>query len=105
MKVINVTTRSLLREKIMVILYQIDIYNERKVPYEVDEVIKENIQSTSNYTVSLSYDATTGKVCEIGIVPASGTIGLTSDSDTNTVGTGTTNTVSTNTVGTRSIGY
>lgn len=69
------------------------------------EVIKESIQSTSNYTVSLSYDATTGKVCEIGIVPASGTIGLTSDSDTNTVGTGTTNTVSTNTVGTGSIGY
>ena len=29
-------SRSELREKIMVILYQIDIYNERKVPYEVD---------------------------------------------------------------------
>ena len=37
-------TRSELREKIMVILYQIDIYNERKVPYEVDEVITENIE-------------------------------------------------------------
>ena len=37
-------SRSELREKIMVILYQIDIYNERKVPYEVDEVIKENIE-------------------------------------------------------------
>lgn len=68
-------------------------------------IIKDSIQSTSNYTVSLSYDTASGKVCEIGIVPASGTIGLTSGSDTNTVGTGTTNTVSTNTVGTGSIVY
>ena len=36
-------TRSELREKIMVILYQIDIYNERKLPYEIDEVIKNRI--------------------------------------------------------------
>ena len=36
-------TRSELREKIMVILYQIDIYNERKLPYEIDEVIKNNV--------------------------------------------------------------
>ena len=42
-------TRSELREKIMVILYQIDIYNERCIPYEVDEVISDNIEIDNEF--------------------------------------------------------
>ena len=37
-------TRSELREKIMVILYQIDIYTEQKVPYKTEDVIKDNLE-------------------------------------------------------------
>ena len=37
-------TRSMLREKIMIILYQIDIYKERNVTLDIDQVIKDNIQ-------------------------------------------------------------
>ena len=37
------STRSELREKIMTILYQIDILRQNKVPYEIENVIKENI--------------------------------------------------------------
>ena len=54
-------TRSELREKIMVILYQIDIYNERKVPYEVDEVIKENIEIDNEFVKDIVYGVITYK--------------------------------------------
>ena len=37
-------TRSELREKIMIILYQIDIFEERNVPFNVEEVINENLK-------------------------------------------------------------
>ena len=33
-------TRSELREKIMIILYQIDIYKDRNIKYDVDKIIK-----------------------------------------------------------------
>ena len=36
-------SRSELRNIIMVILYQIDIYETRGVPFNIDEVIKENL--------------------------------------------------------------
>ncbi len=36
-------TRSEARKKCMTILYQIDIYKERKIQYEVDKVISENM--------------------------------------------------------------
>ena len=48
-------TRSELREKIMVILYQIDIYEERKVPYEVDEIIKENLDISNEFVKDIVY--------------------------------------------------
>lgn len=35
-------TRSELREKIMTILYQIDLYKNNKIDYDIDSVIKEN---------------------------------------------------------------
>ena len=54
-------SRSELREKIMVILYQIDIYNERKVPYEVDEVIKENIEIDNEFVKDIIYGVITYK--------------------------------------------
>ena len=54
-------SRSELREKIMVILYQIDIYNERKVPYEVDEVIKENIDIDNEFVKDIVYGVITYK--------------------------------------------
>ena len=54
-------SRSELREKIMVILYQIDIYNERKVPYEVDEVIKENVKIDNEFVKDIVYGVITYK--------------------------------------------
>ena len=54
-------SRSELREKIMVILYQIDIYNERKVPYEVDKVIKENVKIDNEFVKDIVYGVITYK--------------------------------------------
>lgn len=34
-------TRSMLRKQIMTILYQINIYEKNKIPYEIEQVIKE----------------------------------------------------------------
>ena len=34
-------TRSELRVKIMTILYQINVYQKNKIPYQVDDIIKE----------------------------------------------------------------
>ena len=54
-------TRSELREKIMVILYQIDIYKERKLPYEIDEVIKNNVDIENEFVNSIVYGVVTYK--------------------------------------------
>lgn len=54
-------TRSELREKIMVILYQIDIYNERKLPYEIDVVIKNNVDIENEFVNSIVYGVVTYK--------------------------------------------
>ncbi len=54
-------TRSELREKIMVILYQIDIYHERNVPYQTDEVIKNNIDIENEFVKDIVYGVTTYK--------------------------------------------
>ena len=37
------TKRSELREKIMIILYQIDIFKEQKVEYNIEDIIKHGI--------------------------------------------------------------
>ena len=52
-------TRSELRKKIMVILYQIDIYNERKVPYQIDEVIKNNVDIENEFVKDIVYGVVT----------------------------------------------
>ena len=52
-------TRSELREKIMIILYQIDIYRERKINYDVDQVIKDNIDIDNEFVKSIVYGVIT----------------------------------------------
>lgn len=54
-------SRSELRNIIMVILYQIDIYMERKVPYEIDNVIKENLEVENEFVKDIVYGVVTYK--------------------------------------------
>ena len=42
-------TRTQAREKIMIILYQIDFYIKGSIPFDVDEVIKENLEIDNKY--------------------------------------------------------
>ena len=42
-------TRTEAREKIMVILYQIDLYQKEKIDYDVESVIKENLDMDNKY--------------------------------------------------------
>ena len=41
--------RSLLREKIMTILYQIYLYRKDNIPYEIENIIKENIEIENKF--------------------------------------------------------
>ncbi len=52
-------TRSELREKIMVILYQIDIYRKNKMAYDVDTVIKENLEIDNDFVKDIVYGVIT----------------------------------------------
>ena len=54
-------TRSMLREKIMIILYQIDIYKERNVTLDIDQVIKDNIEIENEFVKDIVYGVTTYK--------------------------------------------
>ena len=42
-------SRSLLREKIMTILYQIEMYQKNKYNYVLEDVIKENVEISSDF--------------------------------------------------------
>lgn len=42
-------TRTQAREKIMVILYQIDFYMKENIPYELEDVFKENLEMDNKY--------------------------------------------------------
>lgn len=42
-------TRTEAREKIMIILYQIDFYMKEKMPFDIKEVIKENMEIDNKY--------------------------------------------------------
>ena len=55
------TKRSELRKDIMIILYQIDIYMEKKVPYNVDDVIKENVEVDNEFVKDMVYGVITYK--------------------------------------------
>ena len=48
-------TRSELREKIMIILYQIDFYRKEKMDYNVEDVIKENLDIDNEFVKSIVY--------------------------------------------------
>lgn len=52
-------TRSELREKAMVILYQIDVMSKSKVPSLVDDVIKSNLEIDNEFVKSLVYGVVT----------------------------------------------
>ena len=51
--------RSELRIKIMTILYQIDIYKQSKIQYEVDNVIKENLEIDNEFVKEIVYGVNT----------------------------------------------
>ena len=53
--------RSELRNIIMVILYQMDIYNERNVPFEVENVIKDNLDVDNEFVKDIVFGVTTYK--------------------------------------------
>ena len=42
-------TRSELREKIMIILYQIDINRKQNIDYSVEEIIRENLDIDNEF--------------------------------------------------------
>ena len=45
----------------MVILYQINIYEERNLPFNIDEVIKENLDIDNEFVKDIVYGVTTYK--------------------------------------------
>lgn len=52
-------TRSELREKVMTILYQIDLYRQNKIEYNIDDVIKDNIEIENEFVKDMVYGVTT----------------------------------------------
>jgi len=54
-------TRSELRVKIMIILYQIDIYSHNNIDFDIDEVIKENIEVENEFVKEIVYGVNTYK--------------------------------------------
>ena len=52
-------SRSELRNVIMVILYQIDIYESRCVPFNLDDVIKENLEIDNEFVKDIVYGVVT----------------------------------------------
>ncbi len=54
-------TRNELRNIAMVILYQIDIYEERGVDYYIDSVIKDNLDVDNEFVKDIVYGVTTYK--------------------------------------------
>ncbi len=48
-------TRSELREKIMIILYQIDFYKKGKMQFSIEDVIKENLDIDNDFVKEIVY--------------------------------------------------
>lgn len=53
--------RSELRTKIMTILYQINIYEKNKIDFDINEVIKENIEIESEFVKDVVFGVITHK--------------------------------------------
>ncbi len=52
-------TRSELRVKVMTILYQIDIYKQSGIEYNIDDVIKENLEIDNEFVKEVVYGVNT----------------------------------------------
>lgn len=52
-------TRSELRVKVMTILYQIDIYKQNKIPYDIEACIKENLEIENEFVKEIVYGVNT----------------------------------------------
>ena len=52
-------TRSELREKIMIILYQIDINRKQNIEYSVEEIIRENLDIDNEFVRDIVYGVIT----------------------------------------------
>ncbi len=48
-------TRSELREKVMTILYQIELYKKNKIDYNVDDVIRENVEIENEFVKDMVF--------------------------------------------------
>jgi len=55
------TNRSELRKKIMTILYQINVYEQNKIEYKVDEVINEVLEIDNEFVKDIVYGVITYK--------------------------------------------
>ncbi len=53
--------RSELREKIMTILYQVNVYEKNKIPFEVNQLIKENIEIDNEFVKEVVFGIITYK--------------------------------------------
>ena len=56
-----IVKRSELREKAMIILYQIDICEDRKMKYDVDYLIKSNLEVDNEFVKDIVYGVVTHK--------------------------------------------
>ena len=54
-------TRSELREKVMTILYQISLYQNNKIEYDVEADIKENLEIDNEFVKEMVYGVVTHK--------------------------------------------
>ncbi len=52
-------TRTELREKVMTILYQIELYTKNKIEYNIDDVIKDNLDIDNEFVKDMVYGTTT----------------------------------------------
>lgn len=53
--------RSVLREKIMIILYQLDIAKEQKIDVSIDDTIKANVEIDNEFVKQIVYGCVTYK--------------------------------------------
>ncbi len=56
-----VHSRSELREKAMIILYQIDICREQKMDYDIEKIIKSNLDIDNEFVKDIVFGVTTYK--------------------------------------------
>ncbi|HIR75253.1 TPA: transcription antitermination factor NusB [Candidatus Ventrenecus avicola] len=52
-------SRSVLRQKCMTILYQIDIMKQNELPYDVEEIIKENLKIENDFVKDIVFGVET----------------------------------------------